>query len=507
MTIPRSRALVPLLLLAAAPGVRAQYIPPCPSAPVPGVIDSTLRADDPALSAWDIGINERLRDEDKQGAGTTHAGSNYDFSAAPPSENNNDYWISRMMPRIGYTVDWFSAVVEERTSYSLGDNRYNATAAGDGLSDNNGSFQLELAYIMLGNLKAFPVTVKVGRQELTYGDQRLVGNALWLNVPHTFDAVKVRYQDSSLFGVDLFAANLVYDSDNHFDKSNSQDTLSGAYFDFPSAAKNAVTEAYLFARNVARGIVTDNWSSVPAPFRFPAPEDIYTLGFRSKTKPGAPGPWDYGVEAMWQFGDRTAVFPATTVAAALAAPRLKQDAWAFVVQGGYSWKDLPGSPRLAAIVSCASGDHNSADGQSETFQNLLPSNHGLYGAMDLTGLQNIEDYRLSASIKPTAATSFALDLHQQFLETTSDYWYNAASVPRNTPGATPGSGRGFGINPTYSSNLGQEADLIGGWTPIRGLLLEMGFGHFFRGAYVKESFRVIGSKDSDYAYAQATLNL
>jgi len=504
MTIPRSRVL--LLLLAAAPCARAQYVPPSPSAPGPGVIDSYLQAAEPAFSAWDFGINERLRGEDKLGAGTTHAGSNYDFSAAPPSENNNAYWLSRMMPRVGYTSDWFSAVVEERTSYSFGDNRYNATAAGDGLTDNNGSFQLELAYFTLGNLKAFPVTVKVGRQELNYGDQRLVGSAPWLNAPHTFDAVKVRYQDS-FFGVDLFAANLVYESDDHFDKSNPQDTLSGAYFDFPTAAKDAFTEAYLFARNVARGIVTDDWSSVPSPFRFPAPQDIYTLGFRSKTKPGAPEPWDYGVEAMWQFGDRTAVFPSTTVAAALAAPRLKQDAWAFVVQGGYTWKDLPGKPRLAAIVSCASGDHNSADGQSETFQNLIPSNHGLYGVMDLSGLQNIEDYRLSATIKPTAATSFALDLHQQFLETTKDYWYNVASVPRITPGATPGSGRGFGINPTYSSDLGREVDLISGWTPIRGVLLEIGLGHFFRGEYVKESFSAIGSKDANYAYAQATLNL
>jgi hypothetical protein len=210
---------------------------------------------------------------------------------------------------------------------------------------------------------------------------------------------------------------------------------------------------------------------------------------------------------MWQFGDRTAVFPATTVAAALAAPRLKQDAWAFVVQGGYTWKDLPGSPRLAAIVSCASGDHNSTDGQSETFQNLIPSNHGLYGVMDLSGLQNIEDYRLSATIKPSASTSLALDFHQQFLESTKDYWYNVASVPRITPGAAPGSGHGFGLNPTYSSDLGREVDLISGWTPIRGVLLEIGLGHFFRGEYVKESFSAIGSKDSDYAYAQATLNL
>ena len=237
----------------------------------------------------------------------------------------------------------------------------------------------------------------------------------WLNIPHTFDAVKVRYQDS-FFGVDLFAANLVYVERDHFEDSNSQDTSRVPDpFDFPGLSKDNVTELYLFARNVSGGIVTDNWSLVPAPFRFTAPQDLYTFGYRTKTKPGALGPWDYGIEAMWQTGDRTAVFPATTVAVAKAAPRLDQDAWAFILQGSYTWKEVPMTPKLAAIVSMASGDKNSADKDSQTFQNLLPSNHGLYGMMDLSSLQNIEDYRLSFSTKPTSTTSLTLDVHQQYL--------------------------------------------------------------------------------------------
>jgi hypothetical protein len=210
---------------------------------------------------------------------------------------------------------------------------------------------------------------------------------------------------------------------------------------------------------------------------------------------------------MWQFGDRTAVYPATTVAAGLAAPRLSQSAWAFVAQGGYTWKDAPLAPRIALIVSAASGDRNSKDNASQTFQNLLPSNHGLYGIMDLSSLQNIVDYRLNIAAKPSAATSLAIDVHQQYLETTDDYWYNVAGVPRNTAGAAAMSGKGFGINPGYSSDLGQEVDLIGGWTVHRGLLLEAGAGHFFQGQYVKESLRAVGSKDANYLYLQATLNL
>jgi hypothetical protein len=489
----------------AALSASAQYIPPSPPGPVPGAIDSYLVANDPTLKAWDIGVNERLRYEDKEGSGTTHAGSNFDFASTPPTTNSNEYWLSRLMPRVGYTGDWISTAVELRSSYSFGDDRYTATSPGKNLAEDDGPLQLELGYVTIGDLKEFPLTLKVGRQELNFGDQRLVGAAMWLNIPHTFDAVKARYQNSFL-GVDLFAADLVYVRGNHFDASNSQDRLSGAYVDLPGLSKNDVVELYVFARNIARGIVTDDWSLVPAPFRFTAPQDTYTLGTHAKSKGGAYGPWDYGIEAMVQFGNRTAVFPATSVTLAENAPRLDQSAWAFILQGGYTWKDIMWTPRLALIVSSASGDHNSADMNSQTFMNLLPSNHGLYGAMDLSSLQNIEDCRLSFTIKPSVNTRLALDVHQQYLEDTHDYWYNVAGVPRNTPGATPGSGKGFGINPGYSPDLGQEIDVIGGWTVAKGLLLEGGIGHFFRGDYVKQSLRVVGSKDANYCYAQATMN-
>jgi hypothetical protein len=505
--MPTSKTLALLLALAAvaAGPAGAQYVPPSAPAPVPGYIDDFLKTE-PALSGWDFIVNERVRYEDKSDAGTTHAGSNFDFFAASPTDNSNQYWLTRLMPKLGYTGSLIQFVVEGRSSYSIGDDRYTATAAGKNLAENDGPFQLQMAYVLLGDLKRFPLTLKVGRQELTYGDQRLVGNAFWLNIPHTFDAVKLRYQND-FFGVDLFAARLVYVAADHFEESNPNDTLSGAYVDLPGLSKEQVTELYVFARNVDRSIVTDNWSQVPAPFRFTAPQDLYTWGYRTKTKPGALGPWDYGIELMWQTGDRTAVFPATTVAVAKAAPRLSQDAWAFVLQGGYTFKEVLWTPRAALIISCASGDKNPTDKDSETFQNLLPSNHGLYGMMDLSSLQNLEDYRVSFSATPSAATKLTFDLHQQYLESTSDYWYNVAGVPRNTAGAAAGSGKGFGINPGYSSDLGQEVDVIGGWAIHRGVLLEAGVGHFFRGDYVKQSLRVVGSKDANYGYIQATINL
>lgn len=508
LSLSNGLRLAALLALSATafPLAHAQYAPPPPARPFPGFANEKLRADNVYLSAWDIGASWRVRFEDKLGAGTTDAGSNWDFSKRAIDDNNNAYELSRFMPHLAYTGKWVAFTLEGRGSYSFNDERYNATAAGKGLTERDGAMDVHQAFVLIGNHKEFPLSLKIGRQELNYGDQRLVGAFKWNNNMRTFDAAKLRWQNA-LFGVDLFTGGVVYHDANNLNKSNSQDRFSGAYFNFPSAAKNEIVEAYVYARNVARGIVTDNWSGVAAPFRFPAPQDLYTGGLRVKSKPNAYDPWDYGAELMYQWGHRTAVFPATTVAAALAAPRLDQQAYAWVLQGGYTWTASALQPRLALIYSFGSGDRSSADGSSNTFQNLFPTNHLFYGYMDLSSLQNLHDIRLAYTLKPTTTSVIALEAHSHFLNHTTDFWYNVAGVPRNVATAAVGSGGSYRINPSYGSHVGDELDLVAGWTFRPYAQIEAAACHYFRGNYVKESLASVGSKDASYVYVQFTLNL
>jgi hypothetical protein len=502
----RLRALCALLALSCAASLRAQYAPPPPAKPFPGFANEKLRADNVYMSAWDIGASYRLRFEDKLGAGATDAGSNWDFSKRAIDDNNNSYLISRLMPRVAYTGKRVAFMVEARSSYSFDDERYNATAPGKGLTDRDAGVDLHQAYLLIGNHKEFPLSLKIGRQELVYGDQRLVGHFRWGNNARTFDAAKLRWQNS-IFGVDLFTGGVVYTDSNNFNKSNSQDHFSGAYFNFPTLLKNEITEAYFFARNVERGIATDDWSGVAAPFRFPGAQDIYTAGIRVKSKPNAYDPFDYGFETMYQFGNRTAVFPATTVAAALAAPRLDHHAFSTVLQAGYTWTANSMQPRLALIYSYGSGDKNATDSKSGTFQNLFPTNHLFYGYMDLNSLQNIHDVRLAYTIKPTTTSTIALEGHNHRLAQTADFWYNVAGAPRNVTTAAVGSGGSYRINPSYSHNLGNELDLVAAWTFKPYAQIEAAACRYFRGSYIKQSLAAVGSKDASYFYVQLTLNL
>ena len=55
-------------------------------------------------------------------------------------------------------------------------------------------------YVTIGNLKEFPLSLKVGRQELAYGEERLVGTADWINNSRVFDGAKVRWENSRAAG-------------------------------------------------------------------------------------------------------------------------------------------------------------------------------------------------------------------------------------------------------------------------------------------------------------------
>jgi hypothetical protein len=518
-------------LVALCSNLPAQYVPSTPARPFPGYINEYLRKQDVYLSQWDIGVNVRARYENKHNAGFIYSGQNADFRGGGAGiDNDNDYFLTRIMPRVGYTDKWWSFLAEARSSASVSDERGDIRAPGDApkvlrgrdLAENDRDLNLHQAFFTVGNHKEFPVSLKIGRQELVYGDQRLVGHLRWNNNARVFDAVKARYQNA-FFGADVFAGGLVYNDNHNFNSSHPQDDLfSGVYLNFPNLGdftRANLVEAYYLNRNVERSSATVDlngttpYSGVALPFRNPNVQDLSTVGFRVKSKPLAYGPWDYSAELMHQFGSinnrnaaGNAVLPGATSAAILSAVELDQKAYAAVLGGGYTWTEHSWQPRVGVVYSYASGDDDATDGESGTFQNLFATTHLHYGFMDLNSLQNLHDIRLVFQAKPRPNVSFSLEHHFQFLDSTNDYWYNVGGVTRT--GGT-GIGDGYGRLGNYSSELGQETDFVISWHPIPSTQLELGVSHYFRGDYIKQSLAKLpgDSKDSSYVYFQVTISL
>ena len=97
-----------------------------------------------------------------------------------------------------------------------------------------------------GSAKA-PLTARLGRQEIAFGDQRLVGHANWLNAGRSFDAARLTLKTKPA-QIDLFAASVVRILEDEFDKSGSGNRFAGAYVSTPRVVPRATTEPYLFWR-------------------------------------------------------------------------------------------------------------------------------------------------------------------------------------------------------------------------------------------------------------------
>jgi hypothetical protein len=492
------------LVLAALNQVYAQYAPPPPPAPFPGFLNEALRKNDPYMNQWDIGGSLRGRIEIKEGIGVAGVPGSVDFRNDDTADVSNEYFIERLRYRVGYTDKWWGALVEGRSSFAQSDERWAYSAAPlpaetvnkNGLGPESDRIDLHQAYVTVGNHKEFPISAKVGRQEMSYGEERLVGAFAWNNIGRVFDAAKVRWQNP-WFGVDFFTSRVVIPEDGKFNESNDYDLFSGAYATSMLIPKN-ILEVYFLARNSSKQAI----SAAESPqFPQPSARDIYTFGFRLKSKPGELGAWDYSLEAAGQLGN----FQDRRLGGAT-APRLEHEAFMLVAQGGYTFSDAWATPRLGLEYSYGSGDSDPNDDKHETFENLFPTNHKFYGYMDLASLQNIQDVRAIFQLKPHPRVSVAVEGHGFWLATTDDNFYNVGGAPRGGTAATPGNG--YGINSSYSSFLGTEIDIIAGYALTRYAQLEVGYGHFFVGDYIESSLSAPthGSQDADYVYVQANLN-
>lgn len=447
-----------------------------------GLINDWMRQNQPEAKDFDVGGQFRLRYEDREYLGIAGVAGAADFRADTP-EDNNRYFLLRTKLHVGYKpCDWISAYVEGQDSLEYGDKR-----VPDPESDR---LELHQAYVGLGKAKAFPLTAKVGRQELSYGDERLVGASDWNNIGRTFDAAKLRYEIDT-FWVDGFISRLVIPDDNNFDMSNEYETFWGLYGGTKALVPQHDLQAYFLARDAsAKSPLLEAGEAPGALVALTTPRDIYTVGTRLKSLPNFLGNWDYTLEGAYQFGRFVD-----------AGKSLEQAAYAASLNVGYTFKNVPTSPRVAVELNYASGDSDPADGRHETFDNLFPTNHKFYGAMDVVSWQNMQNIRLNVSAKPTKEVSVAFDVNGFWVADKQDFFYNVAGGAR--------AAGGYGRTPNAGNYVGTELDLVTTYSPDPAVNLQLGMGHFLVGDYPADSLRMNAgaqTHDASWVFAQLKLN-
>jgi hypothetical protein len=281
-------------------------------------------------------------------------------------------------------------------------------------------FDLRQAYVDVGDAQHGGLSVRAGRQEMFFGEQRLVGHLNWVNAARSFDGVRATYRADGLT-MDAFATSVVRILDGQFDRSGAGNRFFGAYVSATSWIPKATVEPYLFwRRDVSQKGERGDIGTL----------STATIGARWVGK--LPASLDYGLEMAIQRGS----VASDTV-----------DAWA----GHWILGNTLGGPwkvRVAEEYNFASGDAHPGDGRRGTFDQLYPTGHDKLGLADQIGWRNIRDLRTLVELTPHRGWPVSASFHAWWLADPHDALYNAAgaAVARVPTGAV-------------SSRVGSEIDL------------------------------------------------
>jgi hypothetical protein len=368
------------------------------------------------------------------------------------NEDREDlYWLNRFRLTARFAITpWLSAAVQAQDARVEG---RNGPVAGTPFRD---QFDLRLAHVDAGNFERSRIAVRAGRQELAFGDQRLVGHVSWLNTARTFDAVRGVFRHRKV-RIDGFAASVVNMLVDEFNWSGGGNYLYGADAPLTVLPRGGVLEPYEFVRSSRNqrseaGSIGTLVSS--------------TTGVRLAGKLTAAT--DYNIEAAFQRGT------------------LGEDdiaAWAGHWAIGRTLTAGSKSYRVFGEYNYASGDETPGDGQRGTFDQLYPTPHDKYGLADQVGWKNIHHVRAGAEYKPQPRLTFAAGYHSFWLASAYDALYSAAgTVVARIPTGAP------------DRHVGQEVDAQATFAPSPRIQIHGGYSHLFTGAFLKaatpgESYR------------------
>lgn len=226
-----------------------------------------------------------------------------------------------------------------------------------------------------------PAFIRLGRQEVAYGDERLVGAVDWANQARAFDGIRARV-DIENVQVDLFGFQV---AESAAPAHDHDEALLGAYTSFSVAEGRAVDLYGLWSREeAAGGPIGDTEEG--------------TIGGRYLASDAGV---DYEVEGAFQFGDRAG----RDVSAYLLALRA-----GLPLAEGRARAEI-GYDRLSA---------NDPDDPEDigAFRTLFATNHKFYGFADLfldipsdTGGRGLQDFLVKGSYDVTPSLRASADFH------------------------------------------------------------------------------------------------
>jgi hypothetical protein len=310
-----------------------------------------------------------------------------------------------------------------------------------------------------------PLAVRAGRQELSYGDQRLLSPLDWSEVTRSFDGLRLMYEGSP---VRIHAFAMRVDERKLTGGQDENEDFFGLYA-MSKPCDDHEADCYLLyrANRDADDIVGEDGAA--------GHEDLFTTGARFK---GRSGDLDYVAEAAFQFGDHA---------------NDRVSAYMAEAEFGATLSGFPLAPRVALGATLASGDDDPDDGRLRTFDPLYTFGHFYLGYADLVGRRNVRSPRLMIRVAPAKGVTIGCDVHLFWLDRVEDGLYGAAG--KRTRAGDPAGRAG--------RRVGWEFDLHVKFPIADRLILWTGLSRFFAGSFLSDTG---AADDADFLFIQLTLD-
>ena len=302
-----------------------------------------------------------------------------------------------------------------------------------------------------GRLKLTPqdaVTLRVGRQQMSFGSARLVGTGEGLNVLTRFDGAHAILQTRT-WRVDAFDTRTTASSYGIADgAAQYKRLLWGVYGTNPTQfGRTNGLDVYYLDFNSRSEIYTSGTGR----------EERRTGGVRLF---GQNGPIDYNNELIYQWGR----FQGGDI-----------DAYSIQTDNGITARRWHLSPRLGLRLDMATGDRNPADHGLQTFNPLFVAPN-YYNQSSLAGVRNFVDVHPTLDLHPAKTVGVLLDWDFFWRESLKDGLYG----PTGTGILAAASG-------SESKFVGSTPNAQATWNADRHVTLIADYARFYPGGFLKDS--------------------
>lgn len=288
--------------------------------------------------------------------------------------------------------------------------------------------------------------LRTGRQEFSYGSQRLVSVRDGPNNRQSFDAVKLVYSNPVL-KADVFFSHYVLAKRNIFDDGFNKNTkFWGAYFVVNKIPVLKNVDVYYFGLSKANATFDDGTGK----------EIRHSVGSRIWKKTGN---WNYDFEGLYQWGK----FADKGIAA-----------WTLSSNAFYTFRQVKFEPQIGLKTELISGDKHYNDGKLNSFNPLFPRG-AYFGLAALIGPSNLADMHpsISLDLSKTVDLSFDCDIFWRYSSNDGIYAPNTSLIY---------SGKNIS-----SKFIGQQYSTELAYTPNPFLYFRAEFTWFKSGSYLKSA--------------------